>query len=69
MADETTHEATAESTPKSTPTGDRSPRFFIETWGCQMNELDTQRMAGQLMQQGMLPTREPDDADVLLLNS
>jgi tRNA-2-methylthio-N6-dimethylallyladenosine synthase len=54
---------------ESTPTRDRSPRFFIETWGCQMNELDTQRMAGQLMQQGMLPTREPDDADVLLLNS
>lgn len=44
-------------------------RFFIETWGCQMNELDTQRMAGQLMQQGMLPTRRADEADVLLLNS
>ena len=44
-------------------------RFFIETWGCQMNELDTQRMAGQLMQQGMLPTREADEADLILLNS
>jgi len=44
-------------------------RFFIETWGCQMNELDTQRMAGQLMQQGMLPTREAAQADILLLNS
>ncbi len=44
-------------------------RFFIETWGCQMNELDTQRMAGQLMQQGMLPTREPAEADLILLNS
>lgn len=47
----------------------RSRRFFIETWGCQMNELDTQRMAGQLMQQGLLPTRRAEDADVLLLNS
>jgi tRNA-2-methylthio-N6-dimethylallyladenosine synthase len=44
-------------------------RFYIETWGCQMNELDTQRMAGQLMQQGLLPTREPAEADVILLNS
>ncbi len=34
-----------------------------------MNELDTQRMAGQLMQSGMLPTREVEDADIILLNS
>jgi tRNA-2-methylthio-N6-dimethylallyladenosine synthase len=47
----------------------RPRRFYIETWGCQMNELDSQRMAGQLMQQGILPTREPGDADVILLNS
>jgi tRNA-2-methylthio-N6-dimethylallyladenosine synthase len=48
----------------------KSPRrFYIETWGCQMNELDSQRMAGQLMQQGILPTREPEAADIILLNS
>jgi tRNA-2-methylthio-N6-dimethylallyladenosine synthase len=34
-----------------------------------MNELDTQRMSGQLMQQGILPTRDPEEADLLLLNS
>jgi tRNA-2-methylthio-N6-dimethylallyladenosine synthase len=44
-------------------------RVFIETWGCQMNELDSQRMAGQLMQQGVLPTRSPAEADIILLNS
>jgi len=44
-------------------------RFFVETWGCQMNELDSQRMAGQLMQQGILPTRDPEEADLILLNS
>jgi tRNA-2-methylthio-N6-dimethylallyladenosine synthase len=44
-------------------------RFFIETWGCQMNELDSQRMAGQLMQQGILPTHEVEEADIVLLNS
>jgi tRNA-2-methylthio-N6-dimethylallyladenosine synthase len=44
-------------------------RFFIETWGCQMNELDSQRMAGQLMQQGILPTHEAEEADIILLNS
>jgi tRNA-2-methylthio-N6-dimethylallyladenosine synthase len=44
-------------------------RFFIETWGCQMNELDSQRMAGQLMQQGILPTHVVEEADIILLNS
>src|SRR5690242_1726305 len=44
-------------------------RYFIETWGCQMNELDSQRLAGQLMQQGVLPTLDPADADLILLNS
>ena len=47
----------------------RPRRVFIETWGCQMNELDSQRMAGQLMQQGVLPTRDPEEADIILLNS
>ena len=44
-------------------------RYFVETWGCQMNELDSQRMAGQLMQQGVLPARRVEDADLILLNS
>ena len=44
-------------------------RFYVETWGCQMNELDSQRMTGQLMQQGLLPTRTVTDADLILLNS
>ncbi len=44
-------------------------RFYVETWGCQMNELDSQRMSGQLMQQGILPTRDPQEADLILLNS
>ncbi len=52
-----------------TPPSKKPRRVFIETWGCQMNELDSQRMAGQLMQQGILPTREPEEADIILLNS
>jgi tRNA-2-methylthio-N6-dimethylallyladenosine synthase len=51
------------------PIRQRPRRVFIETWGCQMNELDSQRMAGQLMQQGILPTRRPEEADLILLNS
>jgi tRNA-2-methylthio-N6-dimethylallyladenosine synthase len=44
-------------------------RFFVETWGCQMNELDSQRMTGLLIQQGLRPSRSPAEADVILLNS
>ncbi|MEM7480335.1 MAG: tRNA (N6-isopentenyl adenosine(37)-C2)-methylthiotransferase MiaB [Acidobacteriota bacterium] len=62
-----------ESRPPSLPTtgSPAAPprRYFIETWGCQMNELDTQRMAGQLMQEGILPTRQVAEADIILLNS
>jgi tRNA-2-methylthio-N6-dimethylallyladenosine synthase len=49
--------------------GPSGRRFFVETWGCQMNELDSQRMAGQLMAQGLLPTHAVEEADVILLNS
>ncbi len=48
---------------------ERPRRFFVETWGCQMNELDSQRLSGRLMEEGMLPTREPSEADLILLNS
>ncbi len=34
-----------------------------------MNELDSERLSGQLMQQGILPTRDPKEADLILLNS
>jgi len=34
-----------------------------------MNELDSQRLSSQLMQQGILPTRDPNEADLILLNS
>jgi tRNA-2-methylthio-N6-dimethylallyladenosine synthase len=44
-------------------------KFHVETWGCQMNVLDGQRMAGLLEAQGLSRTDDPLDADVLLLNT
>jgi tRNA-2-methylthio-N6-dimethylallyladenosine synthase len=44
-------------------------RFFIETWGCQMNVLDTERMAGVLRQRGFEPSATIEDSDVILLNT
>jgi tRNA-2-methylthio-N6-dimethylallyladenosine synthase len=43
--------------------------FFIETWGCQMNDLDTQRIAGQLKLRGYRRVENLPDAGLVLLNT
>ena len=35
-------------------------RYLIETYGCQMNVHDSERMAGLLEQAGYVPTVMPD---------
>jgi len=44
-------------------------RLYIETFGCQMNVLDTQLVLGQLRAQGYQVVDTPDDADVVLYNT
>ncbi len=44
-------------------------RYFIRTYGCQMNEHDSRRLAGILEADGMVPAAELDDADVVVLNT
>jgi tRNA-2-methylthio-N6-dimethylallyladenosine synthase len=45
-------------------------RVFIETWGCQMNEYDSQRMLDLLAStHGMQPASSPEEADLLLMNT
>lgn len=45
-------------------------RLYIETWGCQMNEYDTKRMAELLEATHNLKLcSSPDEADVLLMNT
>ena len=43
--------------------------FYIRTYGCQMNEHDTEVMAGIFMQLGYTPTEVIEEADVVLLNT
>jgi len=43
--------------------------FFIETWGCQMNDLDTQRLAGQLKLRGYRRVQSEGEAALILLNT
>jgi len=44
-------------------------RFHIATWGCQMNDHDTEKMSGLLVAEGHEPTDNPGDADLVLLNT
>ena len=47
-----------------------SKKLYIKTHGCQMNEYDSSRMADLLHDShGLIPTDNPDEADVLLLNT
>jgi tRNA-2-methylthio-N6-dimethylallyladenosine synthase len=44
-------------------------RYLIETFGCQMNVHDSERMAGLLDQAGYEPTTDDRDADVIVINT
>jgi tRNA-2-methylthio-N6-dimethylallyladenosine synthase len=44
-------------------------KYLIETYGCQMNVHDSERMAGLLEQAGYESTTDDRDADVVLINT
>jgi len=46
-----------------------SRKYLIETYGCQMNVHDSERMAGLLDQAGYEPTADERDADVIVINT
>jgi tRNA-2-methylthio-N6-dimethylallyladenosine synthase len=43
--------------------------YTIRTYGCQMNEHDSERIAGVLEADGLRPASAPDTADVVVLNT
>jgi tRNA-2-methylthio-N6-dimethylallyladenosine synthase len=45
------------------------PSYRVETWGCQMNVLDGERMAGQLENRGFRAAAEGEAPDVVILNT
>jgi tRNA-2-methylthio-N6-dimethylallyladenosine synthase len=45
------------------------PRVFIKTYGCQMNERDSEQVARMLVARGYQLTQSEHDADVVLLNT
>ncbi len=46
-----------------------SSRYLIRTFGCQMNEHDSERIAGLLETEGMVRTEEAERAEVVVLNT
>ncbi len=46
-----------------------SNKYFIETFGCQMNELDSEKIAGNLKRNGMEPASDARSADIVILNT
>ena len=44
-------------------------KFFVRTFGCQMNENDSEHIAGVLASAGAQRVPGPDDADVIIVNT
>lgn len=44
-------------------------KFFFRTYGCQMNELDSEIMVGMLEKRGLTRTDDEEEADLLIFNT
>jgi tRNA-2-methylthio-N6-dimethylallyladenosine synthase len=45
-------------------------KIYIKTFGCQMNEYDSDKMADVMgASEGLTPTSTPEEADVILFNT
>ncbi len=49
--------------------GPTMPKFFIKTYGCQMNERDSEQVAHSLIARGYVRVANETEADVVLLNT
>lgn len=48
---------------------DRAPKVYTETWGCQMNEHDTENLLGMVDKMGFELTEDTKDADLIIFNT
>ena len=44
-------------------------KFHIQTWGCQMNDHDGEKLSGLLSVDGFEEVASPEEADLILLNT
>ena len=46
-----------------------SERYFIETLGCPKNQVDSEKIAGSLLQRGLVAAKDLEGADVVVVNT
>ena len=44
-------------------------RFYVETLGCPKNQVDSDKLTGTLLAEGMLPAAAPEEADLVVVNT
>ncbi|MCB2307740.1 tRNA (N6-isopentenyl adenosine(37)-C2)-methylthiotransferase MiaB [Clostridium estertheticum] len=44
-------------------------KYYIETWGCQMNEEDSEKLSGMLIPAGYKKTLDKGSADIIIFNT
>ena len=47
----------------------RTPKAYVETYGCQQNEADSEKLRGYLTQSGYAIVQEAEGADVVVMNT
>ena len=50
-------------------TGDNAPKYYVQTFGCQQNEADSERLAGMCAAMGYVRAASPDEAELILVNT
>lgn len=49
--------------------GDATPKVYIQTFGCQQNEADSERLGGMAVKMGYALTDSAEEADLILINT
>jgi ribosomal protein S12 methylthiotransferase len=50
-------------------TAQGSGRFYVETLGCPKNQVDSDKIVGTLLHDGLSPTDDPSAAEVVVVNT
>ena len=47
----------------------KAPSFYVETLGCPKNAVDSDKVVASLLADGLVPSADPADADVVVVNT